>query len=191
MKCVQGEGYVSSSGKEVCAEKFTLVSECCQKKCYEKVAFEVQKNIYDLFYSEPQRKTVDSKKPRDHTWTYHIVASGCRIHVCLKFILSLCQVSVKHLRIIKKKLLRNESLEEKRGTHKNRLRNISDDAINMMGEHLSTLPHYESHYCKDKSNMYFDNTLLTVKNLYDMFKVYYKEKCDKPLQTKYKTFYRV
>ena len=186
-----------------------MVSECCTTKCCEKLPLENQIELFDSFYNgqvkslqdamlskymelkgEPKRKTMNPKKQREHTWLYNVFVGGAKIQVCRKFILNLFQISIKRLRVIQQKMLLNESFEEKRGTHSNRPRNITDDVTELMGEHLASIPHDESHYCKAKSNLlYFDNTLLNIKGLYELFKEYYREKSSSTLKMNYKTYY--
>ena len=60
-----------------------------------------------------------------------------------------------------RKILLSETIEEKRKTHRNRPRNVSDDVTELMSEHLASIPHDESHCCKAESDLvYFDNTML-------------------------------
>lgn len=60
-----------------------------------------------------------------------------------------------------------------------------------MGEHLKTIPYDESHYCKDKTNvLYFDNSMLNVKTLFEMSKEFYKEKTKSNLKMSYQTYHQ-
>lgn len=58
-----------------------------------------------------------------------------------------------------------------------------------MGEHLKTIPHDDSHNCKGKTNLiYFDNSTLNVKTLFEMAKEFYKEKTKSNLKMSYQSY---
>lgn len=186
-----GEGYVSSAGKQVSSKEHGLITDCCKIKCFENVSVDSQFELFNLFYNgqskclqdsmlsncmesagEPKTKTVNPKKSREHIWLYHISIGGTKTKVCRNFILKLFQVSLKRLRIVQKKILLNDSFEEKRGSHANRPKKITDDVVTHMREHLFSIPHDESHYCSSKSNLlYFDNTLLNVKDWFLLYNI--------------------
>lgn len=137
------------------------------------------------------KKTTNPKKPRENTWSFSIHHGPLKVDVCRQFLLSLFKISVKKVRVIQSKIIANESFEEKRGSPVNRPRNISENVISLMGEHLKTIPHDESHYCKDKTNLlYFDNSMLNVKTLFEMFKEFYKEKTKSNLKMSYQTYHQ-
>lgn len=204
-----GQAYTTSKGKKVKAKSHTIIDSCCIKKCYENASFENQVEVFDSFYrgqskslqdaylsrcvekmNGPKKQTVNLKRPRENLWNYFILVGGTKIKVCQKFLLNLFQISEKRVRIVQSKILSGDSFEEKRGSHKNRPRNISENTISLMGEHLKSIPHDESHYCKEKTNLlYFDNCTLTIKTLFDLFKEYYKEKTGLTVKMSYNTYY--
>lgn len=76
-------------------------------------------------------------------------------------------------------------------SHVNRPKNLSENVISLVGEHLKTIPHDESHYCMGKTNLlYFENSKLNVKTFYEMLKEFYKEKTKSKLKTYYQTYHQ-
>lgn len=209
-KRVLGQAYTTSNGKPVAAKVHNVVLRCCNDHCYAKLSAENQIEAFNSFYCGqskplqdaylsrcmekvvgPRKKTLCPKKPRENIWSYSIHIGPLKINVCQEFLRSLFLVTVKRLRIIQRKLLNNESFEEQRGSHVNRPRNIPDDVVSLMGEHLKSIPHDESHYCKQKTNLlYFDNPVLNVKTLYELFKTYFHEKTMKALKMSYQTYHQ-
>lgn len=95
-------------------------------------------------------KILNPKKKRENIWKYCISLKGTKQRVCQGFLLILFQISIKRLRGVQHKVLHGISFEEKRGAHTNRPNKVTDDVVTLMGQHLASIAHDESHYCKEK-----------------------------------------
>lgn len=154
-KRVLGPAYTTNKGNVVAAKVQEVVLNCCSNRCFTKLSAANQADAFNNFYSGqskslqdaylarcmerslgPNKITLDPKKPRENIWSYFVCIGPLKVSVCRQLLLSLFKISVKKLRVIQGKILNNESFEEKRGSHVNRPRNISDDVISLMGEHL-------------------------------------------------------
>ena len=101
-KHVCGEPYVSTSGKQAQEKRFTLVSKCCKKKCFEKLTLHEQLELFTTFYSRQEKslqdsflprcmeasvmktKTLDPKKQHNHNWRYSVSTFGSKKEACQK-----------------------------------------------------------------------------------------------------------
>lgn len=207
---VSGEGYVTSSGKEVNGKKFTYVEQCCKENCWNKFSRNCQEEQFLNFYNSRDKcyqdsflskamgtvlqKTVSvhAKKTRAHTWVYNLSINGMQSKVCQGFIRYLFQVSVKKIRIIQDKILNNEDLTERRGVHENRPHKLKSNVLDLMKSHLESIPHSESHYCANKTSLlYFDNPDLNIKSLYTMFQEFYKSQTKEALKMGYPHYFKL
>jgi uncharacterized protein (DUF2147 family) len=105
-----GEQYVNTIGKVVCGKTFAAVTECCNKKCYEKFTLDEQNDSFTSFFNggsksqqdsflascmkvkddtKVKRPTTDPKQNRVYTLTYSLKTEGVVQEVCRKFILQL------------------------------------------------------------------------------------------------------
>lgn len=204
---VRGEEYVTHKGEVVPSKDFILVSECCKNRCYEHFPLQDQCNLFDSFYNGQNKALQDAylsacmtlsaninignnqKKPRLKTWSYSMKQNGTQVMVCQKFLLTIFQISVKRLRVIQSKSLSGADFQERRGTHDNRPHKLHGDVVDVMKAHLQLIPSDFSHYCAHKTNLkYFENPELTVKSLFDMFKIYYQETTNRPLKLSYEHY---
>jgi hypothetical protein len=145
---LSGEQYVNTSGKVVCGKTFAAVTECCDKKCYEKFTLDEQNDSFISFFNsgsksqqdsflancmkvrdgtKVKRPTTDPKQNRVYAWTYTLKTEGVVQAVCRKFIVQLFQVYIKRVRVIQCNVTYNESFEEKRGSHLNRSHKIDSN----------------------------------------------------------------
>lgn len=65
-------------------------------------------------------------------------------------------------------------MHDRRGKHENHVIKLSDDVKQLIELHCLTIPHSESHYGSEKSNLkYFENSNLALNKLYSLFLDYY------------------
>jgi hypothetical protein len=188
---------VNTSGNVVGGKTFAAITECCNKKCYEKFTLDEQndsfislfksgsKSLQDSFLAscmkvkddtKVKRPTTDPKQNRVYTWTYSLKTEGVVQEVCRKFIVQLFQVSIKRVRVIQCKVTSNKSFEEKPGSHLNRSHK-TDSVWDLVLPHLQTLPHKKSHYGQQISKRFcLENPNLTVVELFRLFQSYFLKK---------------
>lgn len=111
--------------------------------------------------------------------------------MCRSFLVSLFQVSVQRIRVVQKKIMEGQSFKERRGQHENRPKKLSKEVWELAMAHLKSIPNHESHYSANKTNrLYFLNPDLTIKQIYEEFKKYFKEKTGEHLTMAYKTYFK-
>lgn len=209
LKRCKGEEYVTLSGKTVSGKIFSKVVECCNDKCWNSFTEEHQEEMFSTFYNQgkelqdsflskcmektlPKTKTVEPKKPRNHTWAYSLNIGGLQVSVCKGFLLKLFQVTIKRIRVIQEKTLNNESFTERRGLHTNRPHKLKPSVLDLMKIHLESIPHSQSHYSGNKTSLkYFDNPELNIKSLYIMFQDFYKSKTNENLKMGYNHYFKM
>ena len=176
-------------------KKFSAVTTCCPKKCYENILIGQQNQLFDNFYALgiksnqdlflsscilskdiKTRKMQCESKPVE-TWEYSINVPplNTRCLVCREFLLKLLQITPRRIRTVQAKVKRGSlDFKEKRGTHDNRPTKIPDSLWTLVQDHWASIPHSPSHYAVKKSKrLYFYNSELTVSKLFSMFKEYY------------------
>ncbi|CAB0014771.1 unnamed protein product [Nesidiocoris tenuis] len=212
-KRTSGESYTSSSsGQVVAAKEFKQIKECCGKQCHAKFDRETQRDLFFVMYNAQSKEAQDSllasyieryitpirsrvsiggSRDRHHTWKYSLKNKGDPTDVCRSFLLKLFQISEKRIRIIQAKVAAGECFAEKRGTHGNQ-RKLYDDVYKLAIEHLELIPHRSSHYSANRSNrLYFENPSLNVLTLFTEFQRFYRQRTDKSLNMKFKTYLMV
>lgn len=209
-KKVRGEKHLNTSGNVVDAKQFNLVTACCNDKCCNIFSLQEQCNIFDFFYNGQDKSLQDSflsscmsksgnlqakpnqKKPRLNTWAYSMKTDGVTQKVCQKFILSLFGISKKRLRVIQSKISDGVSFQERRGCHNNRPHKLKTDVLEVMTQHLESIPSDLSHYSAHKTTFkYFENPDLNVKILYEKFKDFYNEKTNTALRMSYVKYFKL
>ncbi|KAJ8896100.1 hypothetical protein PR048_001442 [Dryococelus australis] len=178
-----GRGYISTSGISIDAQTFAFVDTCCVKKCSNAIPHTKQKDLFDNFWHSCNKEVQD------------VFLSRCMTQATVKtmgrILMDLFQISMKRMRLIQEKVLKNSTFEEKRGTHANRSAKLDGSVWDMMLEHLKTKQHKKSHYCEGKLQLlHFDDPTLDIKTLHGMFYKYFKEKIGKQLTMKYKTYFK-
>lgn len=180
------DGDVVVNGK-----KFTRPNSCCPKTCLTKILAVHQEHLYNNFYALGNkasqdlylsgcmynkdiktRQVAEISKPREWEYSINVPELNTKQLVCRQFLLSLFQVTARRFRTIQNKLKQGSlDFSEKRGKQANRPHKIDDTVWSYVKEHWSTLPSTPSHYSAKKSTpLYFDNSELTIKKLFDMFK---------------------
>lgn len=184
----QGEEYVSTSKKLIPAKTFNSVSSCCSKKCFERIDVGDQLNCFESFWKSAKdyksqnfilsmlmtRNVQKENSERTLTrWNYMFHCNSENVMVCQKFLLNLLHLKIGRFTTIQKKLLNNESLEDNRGKHDSH-QGLSNDLKQMIHDHCKLIPHSNSHYGSEKSNLlYFDNSELNISEMYKLFIAYY------------------
>lgn len=209
-KKVRGEQHMNTSGNIVAAKEFTLVSTCCKDECFKAFSLQDQCNLFDFFYCGQDKSLQDSYlascmaksenirvahnqiKPRLNTWHYSVKLDGVSKKVCQKFVICLFNVSKKRLRVIQSKIIDGVDFQERRGSHDNRPHKLEENVLELMKDHLESIPSEPSHYSSHKTNLhYFDNPDLNVKVIFEKFKEFYKEKTNKNLKMTYVTYFKL
>lgn len=211
-KRLEGQSYISLSGKQVKEKKFSFVIKCCKKECHKEFNSDQQESIFNIFWKSESksiqdtflatcvsvkpktnhsRKKINPKINRINIWQYSLKNNGTNYPVCLKFLLNLLQVSMKRMRILQRKVQNGDTFEERRGKHENRPHKVNDDVWELMKSHVHSFPYKKSHYCQHKSSLnYFNNPNLNVKKLYKSFEIYYKQKTGKTLTIGYNWYFK-
>lgn len=110
-------------------------------------------------------------------YSYDSPTNGIRTAVCQKFLCSLLKIKKGRFAPIQKKIKNNESLENNTGKHSNHSMRLSEDLKKIIDEHCSSIPHSQSHYSLERSQLfYFENSNLILTKLYSLFLEYYAEK---------------
>lgn len=134
-------------------------------------------------------RTYVENSRRANTWSYHIHYKDLvRVKVCQKFIRKLYQVTEKRIRIIQKKILYGKSFAERRGSHNKRANKYPPQIYTLLEEHLKQFPNEDSDDEELPVVKYLRTHSLNVKNLYELFREYYKEKTNQELAMKYNTY---
>lgn len=206
-----GECYTSvSTGKEVPGKVFSLIKKCCSCQCFSKFCLSEQNEIYNSFYNLLNKESQDvflasciaknvseihrfidkPKKNRANIWDYSLKKAGVCVNICRSFLISLLKITPKRIRVIQAKILSNSSFEEKRGTHGHQ-KKVEEGVYTLAMEHLRSIPHRKSHYTTtNRSNRaYFDNPDITIKDIFEAFQVFYKNRTGKCLRMQKKTYY--
>lgn len=179
-------------GKSVSEKLFKPVESCCPKKCFENIHVCKQEESFSAFWRSGQHETQNvslasmmTQKPTQGgprknpdkpviLWDYHFHCQTENWVVCKNFLCKLYQVHKSRFETLRKKLLKGESLADKRGQHENHRVLLTDTVKELIQVHCESIPHSESHYDHESSSLkYFDNPDLTITALYDLFVDYY------------------
>lgn len=100
-----------------------------------------------------------------------------RVEVCQLFLCQLLQISKDRFLTVQKKLISNESPEDKRGTHLHHEVKSTDKIQTSIRHHCLSLSHSEFQYSSEKCKLLtFDNPELPLTTLYKLFIEYYADK---------------
>jgi len=208
-KC-ERKTYVRRNGNAAPEKIFVDVTSCCLQECYTKIDHESQLRLFSSFYvsnkskqeqdlyvasmitQAPQKRPLDLRRDpkRPNRWTYEVSIDGSRIPVCQTFLLKVFQLSQKRIRVIQKRLTKNEcTFEERRGKHNNRPHKLPDDTMELFHAHLREIPPEGRPSPSDKK--FSKNLHFTKKKLFELFRDYYCEKTGKVLPMKYNTYVQI
>lgn len=161
-----GLAYESKKSKLVVSSKsFHVVNKCCNTSCFQILGRSEQNDIFTSFYndqnkeaqdtyldgcmalkhSENKKVTVEPKVVRANTWLFNLKKSGMEVPICREFLKEVLQITVKRLRVIQSKILKNLSFSKKRGKH-GKQRILKEDVWKLAMQHLQSIPHRKSHY---------------------------------------------
>ena len=168
----KGEEYVSErTGKTMRARK--IGAPCtCKEKCFEKVTMPVIEKLFKDFWAlgnfDKQNyylsKVIHSlvvkrrRKParggvlhRRHTVQYTVLRDKTEIVVCRKAFLSIFDVSDTRIRTVLEKESSTGTVQADRRGTTTHARAIAKSDIDVIKEHINTIPTVTSHYCRAKS----------------------------------------
>ena len=186
-----GKEYVTTSGILKEEKIFQEVVFCCKRKlCYCKIEIQEQEKFFDEFWFlgnyglqnyylkhllkyRSAEKVNAVRRFRLLIWKYFFPKSDVNEEVCLKFMLSLLQISQKRMTNIQNKIVSNMDLNDKRGKHEH-FKILSSPLMKLIRKHCESLPHHQSHYkIKRTSLNYFDDSSLDLRKMYLLFLDFY------------------
>lgn len=128
------------------------------------------------------------RKNREASWCYSIEnADRINTRVCKVLVMRLFQVTKRRINFVQSRL--NEStidMSDMRGKTGNP-KKINGNTYDLALEHLALLPHSPSHYT-ESTRLYFDDSTLTVKAIFESFQEFYLSTTGNPLKMKYNTY---
>lgn len=80
-------------------------------------------------------------------------------------------------------------VSDMRGKHLNRPHKLANNVYDFALKHLHEIPHKKSHYT-NSSRLYFENSDLSIKNIFLSFQTYYFEETKQNLKMKYCTYHK-
>lgn len=195
------EYYFQSSDKselKLVPEKvLKIVTECCRKtKCYSKISIQQQQFSFEEFwgfgdydkqniYLKSMMRCKESKNIKGKSqnrltqWFYFLSTVDTSTAVCREFLLNLFNISVKRLRTIQDKVKFRKDICDQRGNYLHK-KKLIDDVKKLIVAHLESFNFYHSYYRRQNSDMlYFEDSQLNVKKLYDSFLDFYQAVTEK------------
>ena len=190
-----GQEYVSEkTGKTVSGRK---VGPPCRDKCFDKVTMPVVKEIHKNFWnlgsyneqnaylgklirSNPVKRrrkpVVTAERFRRHTVSYFVLHEKKEIPVCKSGFLSIFNVGEKRIRtLLNKHSPTGTPVHDQRGKTAPAVK-FSDEAVNVVREHINQLPAVGSHYTRAKSpHRKYLTPDLNVRKLYVLYQDYVHE----------------
>lgn len=194
---IMGLEYEDRQGNKQPAKVFKpLDTFCCKKKCCDKHSIELQKQIFDEFYSlgditaqdqvlmdniqvhDKRRTTVlNTKTPSSTTHDrqisviYCLQIGGSSINVCKKMFQNIfgCGRGKVDFMIHKKKTSPTGIFSHSlKGKHTPH--NLNMDIRNDIAKHIKSFPSYESHYSRKRTSLMYLSPSLNIHKMYDLYK---------------------
>lgn len=183
--------YVSKRGTKVPSKEFVDYHCSCIEKCYEKVAVDARKSLFDKFWNlgsydlqttfictlvkenQVNRKRKNNGiRNRAFTRNYFL---GETVVVCREMFVKTIGISTKRVNtaLIKARTL---TIKDNRGQHGNH-RRISIDRRKEIIEHINTIPKYKSHYRRTQTEREYLPPHMTIELMYNL----YKTECAAPV----------
>lgn len=135
------------------------------------------------------RKSIVVDKNRENSWIYSIKTAEINTQVCKTFVMRLFQVTSRRLNFVKTRLNQPSiNMSDYRGKAENP-KKIPSYIFDLVLEHLALLPHSESHYT-DSKRLYFEDSSLTIKDIFISFQEFFLSKNGTPLKMQYNTYHR-
>ncbi|CAH1110612.1 unnamed protein product [Psylliodes chrysocephalus] len=193
-----GDQYLTKTNKIIPQRKCRDLHEC-RLKCSKRLEDEVRKTILNEYWSMGSfnkrvayiatlvstrekettraKKTDKKHKNRSVSHTYHLRINGQLTKVCKKCFLLTFDESNKFLtNVIKKKeySLSGITLEDRRGKGVP-YNKTSEEALDLVKNHVSALPSYKSHYCRKQTENKFLPSHYTLTRIYEEYKKWIPE----------------
>ena len=194
----RGLEYVSSRKKIRLARKIVTKKDCYEKciyKCSRKVSEADRNEIFSHFYQLNSREkqlyilnTTESSNPerrrkgknannskKSTSYKYFFILNNNTIQVCKPFYCGTLAISQKPIYTAHKRSTISNTLQ-KTTQGKHRKKYTSDEAANLVREHIRMFPKVESHYCRADSKREYLQGDLSIKKLFDMYIDFAKER---------------
>ena len=199
-KRAYGEKYINSKNATVPEKTYKPGSCKCRFKCTETFTepdqSEICKSFYQLGDFTRQKDFIAAhiieEKPKQHSSSegcrkrkvargYYLPLNGQKRRVCGDFF---CKTLDLKLRGVQKFLdaratnppgLQSSASSDQRGKHTAHNK-TSDWKIELIREHIGMFPCMESHYCRKKTQRKYLDAKLTIKKMYEAFKIFYHQK---------------
>lgn len=159
--------------------KISVIEQDIFEKCYNIETKSLQDSelancMATVAVNTNRNLTMNPKLLRVNTWKYSLNVAGNIEAICRNWILNICQVLVKILRVIHTKILNDESFTEKRRIHANIPHRLDQNVWQCLDEHPEeTIPKTKSHYARSNP-YYFVNKELDIKMVHSLFAEYCK-----------------
>lgn len=200
----RGLEYITSRKKVRPARKIETKKDCiakCLYKCGKKISEEQRKEIFENYYKlnakekrmfivnttemikpERRRKGKNSENSRKgNSYKYFFIIDGTRIQVCKLFYCGTLGISQKPVYTVHKhKTATNTLRSSNQGKHKKRV--TSDEAANLVRQHINLFPRIESHYCRANTKREYLEGDLSIAKLYELYTDYIAEKGFEPVK---------
>lgn len=187
----KGEAYTNKKGKEIPAKN--LKQPCtCKMKCFEKLSEENRQQIFKSYWCEQstshvkrqfiissvhrqpierdRKKILNSGKGKEHTLSYYFNADGTnRMKVCkVMFLNTLCISNKVVINAFKNLQPGGIVKHDQRGKHAPSNK-TSNAAIDTVVNHITSIPHYECHYSREKTTRKYLGTHLSIEKMYELY----------------------
>lgn len=191
-----GQAYRGARSKTQYAAKVIGPTCSCRKKCGDKFTQEKRQTIFDNFYRlkdhelqwqyiarhtealPVKRLYVERKLNRVQTIIYDFPLDGTKVQVCKTFFLNTLQISERVVYTALEKINKDESLIDKRGTHKNRPHQMKDSTKKSIITHIRMFPAVESHYVRKDSKREYLSEGLNISKMYRLYKIWFSNQDD-------------
>lgn len=118
-----------------------------------------------------------TSKNRQHTFRYHVIVKGANVPVCRGCFLKIYDITPKIVEVVTKKKL----LSPLGGTISPDMRgkqtaSLPEARLSEVREHLDSFPRFQSHYARAKCDRSFLPNTLTLKIMFEEYKIKYPTK---------------
>ncbi|XP_063395437.1 uncharacterized protein LOC134680272 [Cydia fagiglandana] len=160
----------------------------CKHKCSEQINEETRSALFNSFWQladlykqrafisacmvdvQPKYRYTNAENPRSYNKAYYFTVENRRIRVCKLFFKNTLDITDRMIQTTKNKHDGNGFLQDDlRGRHENH-KKISEELVNGIKEHISSIPHIESQYLKKTAlREYYIDGSKTIVDLYKDF----------------------
>lgn len=172
-KLNSGEAYTNSTGNHIKAKSLQpACGEKCKQKCSSKISIQDRELLLSEFWAlgnkrrqqdfigkhiaslDNTRRRMTGNRSQNNAYYFHVDSK--KIRVCKIFFKATLNVSDTAITTVLRNLTSSGFVNvEKRGTHGNRPRNISDDIKAGIRNHINLFPRIESHYLRAQTTRIF------------------------------------